>query len=119
LGVRARDHIDFDLAVGGPHVERDPLRLLGDVESCGLMFAGEQSPAGEMIHERPCVSAGNVDAFVRTGSVVPDHRNAVRGILAGETERGGKSARPDVFEPNQTYAGDRAVVVQLRPKRRR
>src|SRR5262245_20755831 len=40
-------------------------------------------------------------------------------ILARQTERGRKTSRPDTFEADETYAGYRAVLMQLRPKRGR
>src|SRR5947207_1833715 len=75
------------------------------------MLTGEEASAGEVIDERARIAARDVDAFA---IAVPRHREAMRGVLAGETGDRGEAFRTDVLQADQADAGDRVTVVQLR-----
>src|SRR5262245_7564347 len=103
-GRRASHNVEFDVAVGGPHVECDALIVLCHMKCRVMMFARKQSPACKMIHERPGVSARNIDTFMCTGVVLPYHGDPVSRVLARQAERARKGARTDVFEADEAYA---------------
>src|SRR2546426_10018222 len=82
-----------------------------------MMLAGEDAASCERVHHRAGIAARDENAFARIARFIPQHRDAMRGVLAGDAEERREKFRPDVFEADQADADDRVAFVQLRTER--
>src|SRR5262249_46625155 len=118
LRRRPTNDFEVDLTVRRVHSQLDAVAGVLDVKRRALMFPGKEPAARQVVYEGSRVAAWNVNPFVRTGILFPYDRDAMSGILAGQSDRPGKTLRPDLLQPNQADACDGIPVLQLRTEGR-
>ncbi len=82
------------------------------------MLAGKDTAAQKVANLRARVATRNEYSFASHAVFVPRDRYAMRRILAVETNYFGHGPGPNVFQTNQTNAGNRMAVLQLWPEAR-
>src|SRR6185295_17711458 len=104
--------------VSRPDRHRDERPVVLDSELRFLMLARKDSAAREMIEPGIGIAQRYVDSFSRfSRRLVPFDREPVRGVLARDREKAGKTLRPDLLQPDQADSPDRMPLVELGPKR--
>ena len=84
------------------------------------MFAGKDAAAHQVIDLGASIPARDEDAFAGHALlVVPQHGDAVGGVLAVYADERWQDFWPDVFKPDQADAGDSATFIQFWSETRR
>ena len=78
-----------------------------------MMFAGKDAAAQQMIELRVGVPARNKNTLAREAVSFPQNSHAMRGILAIQAQRFRYKTGANMFQPNQTDAGNREPAMQL------
>src|SRR2546425_13106179 len=83
-----------------------------------MMLAGKYSPAGYQIEQRARVASRDKHTLaLNSRRIRPLDCDAVRGVLARQTQRAWQARGPNLLQPNQANAHQRLLFMELGPKR--